>query len=61
MTVTIERVFELIDMDIEYLAKKWHCHFDEVKKEIESGNFDIQDLHFIATNTYHDYSTITIK
>jgi hypothetical protein len=61
MTVTIERVFELTDNDIEYLAKKWQCQFDEVKEIIESGDFDIDDLHFIATNTYHDYSTIMVK
>lgn len=61
MTVTIERVFELMDNDIEYLAEKWRCQFCEVKEIIESGRFDIRDLHFIATKTHHDYSTVTVK
>lgn len=61
MFIIIERLFELTDSDIKYLAKKWQCQFDEVKEIIESGDFDIDDLHFIATNTCHDYSTITVR
>ena len=61
MIVTIERVFEFTESDIEYLAKKWECGVDEVEEVIESGDFDIDILHFIATNEYHDYSTIIIK
>ena len=61
MTVTIERVFELTESDMEYLAKKWHCGVDEVGDIIESGDFNIDDVHFIASNEYHDYATITVK
>lgn len=61
MTVTIERVFELTDNDIEHLAKRWQCQFDEVKEIIESGDFDIKELHFFATKTHHDRSTVRVK
>ena len=61
MTITIERVFELSENNIKHLANKWSCEIDEVRDFIESGDFDIEDLHFCAFDEYHDYSTITIK
>lgn len=61
MTVTIERVFELTDEDIERLACRWDCHPDEVKERIENGDFEVDELHYHAFDEYHDYSTILIK
>ena len=56
MVVKIERVFELTDEDIQYLATMWQCEFEEVKEIIEDGDFDYDDLRYIATDIYYDYS-----
>ena len=62
LTVTIERVFELTDNDIEYLAKKHGIRTEDVQEDILAGVIDVNDdLHFIATNEYYDYGTLTIK
>jgi hypothetical protein len=62
LTVTIERVFELTDNDIEYLAKRQGIRTEDVQEDILNGVININDdLHFIATDEYYDYSTLTIK
>lgn len=62
LTVTIERVFELTDNDVEYLAKKHGIRVEDVQEDILSGAIDVDDdLHFIAMNEYYDYGTLTIK
>lgn len=62
LTVTIERVFELTDNDIEYLAKKHGIRTEDVQEDILAGVIDVNDdLHFIATDEYYDYGTLTIK
>ena len=62
LTVTIERVFELTDNDIEYLAKKHGIRAEDVQEDILAGVIDVNDdLHFIATDEYYDYGTLTIK
>ena len=62
LTVTIEKVFELTDNDVEYLAKKHGIRVEDVQEDILSGVISVEDdLHFIARNEYYDYGTLTIK
>lgn len=62
LTITIEKVFELTDNDIEYLAKRHGIRTEDVQEDILAGVIDINDdLHFIATDEYYDYGTLTIK
>ena len=61
MTVTIERVFELTDNDIEYLATRWDCASDEVADRISNGDFEIEELRDHSCDDYYDYATVIVK
>ena len=62
LTVTIEKVFELTDNDVEYLAKKHGIRVEDVQEDILDGVISVDDdLHFIATYECYDYGTLTVK
>jgi hypothetical protein len=61
MTITIERVFELTDNDIEYLATRWDCHPEDVADRIANGDFEIEELRDHSYDDYYDYGTVLVK